>query len=299
MGAPLNDPFPSAPKRSIRAADLAILILLAVVTTSIALAVARGLPLVAALVLHAGLLAGWVVLVLFLSRRADTGWVGVVRGIGVITIVFTLYTTLGYVAFEAIPWNADPLLDRADRALFGGVSPSLALEPWVTPGVAEALSFFYAAYIPYLYMSLFLGLIGRPDRERSAFVTGFAVLYLFGLLGYLFLPARGPIVELASAFGEPLRGGFFHGMVTRSIDQLGGPHGAFPSLHLGASLYVCRFDFQHGNPLRGLIYIPLVAMIAVATIALRYHYVVDLIAGSVLALGAGWIATRLTGRSTA
>lgn len=146
----------------------------------------------------------------------------------------------------------------------------------------EFFSLVYALFIPYIYLSIFLGLAGRPDRERNAFVTGVAITYALGFLGYLFVPARGPIVFLAFDFAAPLQGGTFHDMIVRSVDQCGGPHGAFPSLHVGVSSYLCFFDLKW-NRLRGLTYVPMVVLIAGATIVTRYHYVVDILAGVLIA----------------
>ncbi|HEU0054924.1 MAG TPA: phosphatase PAP2 family protein [Longimicrobium sp.] len=283
----------------IHPADAATLGILAVVTATLAVAVARGAAPGGALALHAALLAGFGVLATWLQRRREWRYTAVVRGVAVIATMFTLYSTLGHVAFDAIPWSADPWLDAADRALLLGRSPSLAAARAAPDAWVEPLSFFYASFIPFLYVSILLGLIGRPDRERDDFVTGFAVLYALSFLGYLFLPARGPIVELAGQFPGELAGGRFHAVIVRTIDQLGGPHGAFPSLHVGASFYVTWFDLRHRNTLRGLIYLPLVALIAVATIALRYHWVVDLVAGIDLALVASLVAARTAQREAA
>jgi hypothetical protein len=267
-------------------ADVACLAILSVVTLTLAVATWRGAPLGGALALHAALLAGYALLARALRGRPAT----LPRGVAVIAVMFTLYATLGHVAFLAIPWSADPWLDAADRALFLGRSPSLLLAPLGVTRWAEILSVFYAAFIPYLYLSIFLGLIGRPERERNEFVIGFATLYALSFLGYLFLPARGPIVELAGLFPVPVEGGTFHRLVLRSVDAAGGPHGAFPSLHVGASSYAVLFDLRHCNTLRALIYAPLLVLIVLATLVLRYHYLVDLVAGFALALLASGVA---------
>ncbi|MBW3628126.1 MAG: phosphatase PAP2 family protein [Gemmatimonadetes bacterium] len=279
---------PEEATRRLHPADSASLAILAVVTVTLAISTSRGADLGNALALHAALLASYAVISVALRRRPAT----LLRGILVVAVMFTLYTTLGHVAFAAMPWIADPWLEAADRALFLGPSPSLILAPLGATRWAEILSIFYAAFIPYLYLSIFLGLIGRPEGERSEFVTGFAVLYALSFLGYLFLPARGPIVELADQFPTPVQGGYFHALVLRSVEAAGGPHGAFPSLHVGASFYAALFDLRQGNTLRALIYAPLLVLIVLATLVLRYHYVVDLIAGVALAL----LASRITGR---
>lgn len=277
-------------------AELATLAVLAVVTATIAAAVGRGVALRSELMLHAALTLGFGAVAWALARRPGWAWGPHVRGVAVIAMMFTLYSTLGHVAFDAIPWIADPALDAADRALLFGRSPSLVFAGDPSPRTVEFLSFFYAAFIPYLYMSILLGLAGRPAAERDEFVTAFATLYALSFLGYLFLPARGPIVQMAADFPAQLRGGFFHRTVVASIDSLGGPHGAFPSLHVGASFLAAWFDLRHRNWLRGLIYIPLVALIAAATIVLRYHWVVDLVAGVLLALLAHRMAPVLLAR---
>jgi membrane-associated phospholipid phosphatase len=277
-------------------ADLATLLILAVVTATLAAAVARGVPLGRDLALHVALLAAFGVVAFALRRHPDARWTPYARGVAVIGMMFTLYSTLGHVAFRAIPWLADPALERADRLLALGRSPSLLLQSVGTPGWTEFLSVFYAAFIPYLYLSILLGLVGRPAAQRDEFVTAFALLYAASFMGYLFLPARGPIVYMADAFNAPLAGGPVHATIVRTIDGLGGPHGAFPSLHVGASFLAAAFDLRRGDRLRGWIYAPLVILIAAATIVLRYHYVVDLVAAVLLASGALYAAPRLLAR---
>ncbi len=267
--------------------DRITLALLAVIVGVLAVRVAMGVPLFGALLLHGALSAGYAFLVWFVSRYRGANWADFLRGVAVIGVMFTLYTTLGHVAFKAIPWVGDAALAYIDRALFFGRSPALWFAPRVSARSLEIFAFVYALFIPYLYMSIFLGLIGRPAAEREAFVTGFALLYAASFLGYLFVPARGPVVFQAAEFQAPLAGGYFYDLVTSSIDRMGGPHGAFPSLHVGASAFACAFDLRH-NRLRGLIYLPIVAAIAVSTIALRYHYVVDLLAGLLFA----WLAVK-------
>ena len=288
----LHLPLASVPFSRLHPADRATLFILAVVTVTLAVSLAGGRDVGGALALHAGVLVVFAAAAWALARSPRA----FARGLAVIAVMFTLYTTLGHVAFAAVPWLADPWLSTADRALLLGDPPALLAEPLAATGWVEFLSVFYASFIPYLYLSIFLGLVGRPADERDEFITGFALLYALSFLGYLFLPARGPVVHLADHFTTPLRGGFFHGVVLRSIEAVGGPHGAFPSLHLGASFWAMSFDFRHGNRLRGLVYVPLVVLIAAATVVLRYHYVVDLIAGAALALIALKAAPALLAR---
>jgi membrane-associated phospholipid phosphatase len=58
---------------------------------------------------------------------------------------------------------------------------------------------------------------------------------------------------------------------------------------VGAAAYACLFDLRY-NRLRGATYLPLVVLIAMATVVLRYHYVIDWIAGLSIAFFAAWLA---------
>jgi hypothetical protein len=282
-------------RRAVAPADWASLFILTVVTVTLLVAFLGGADVGGYLVLHFAALAGYAALTAAMVRNEDAGWVRWVRALVVIHVMFGLYNTLGRVVFVAIPWNADPALDALDKLLFFGTAPALWAERFVSYGSVEFFSFCYGFFIPYLYLSILTGLVGRPDPERRRFVTGLAILYSSSFLGYLYLPAKGLIVQNAAEFTLSLSGGTFHELVMRSIDAAGGPHGAFPSLHVGAATYACLFDLRY-NRLRGFTYLPLLALIVMAAVLLRYHYVIDCLAGIGLAVFAFWLSHLWTAR---
>lgn len=204
-------------------------------------------------------------------------------------LLMTLYSSLGVGGLAVFDWGGDTALAIADRWLFLGHEPSLLVVPLATPFGTEALSLVYGWFIPFLYLSVISGSIGRPAAERELFFDGLALLYAISYLGYLFFPARGPIECVL--FPSPLPDGPLHQQVLRSVEATGGNLGAFPSLHVGVSVYNCLFDLRH-NRFRGLTYVLPVILIAVATVVLRYHYVVDVLAGGGLALVALHAARR-------
>lgn len=228
------------------------------------------------------LLLGTTLGVMLLIRFERRGLVQLARPALTVAVIFTCYTTLGWLGVEAFSYRADAVLSAADTWLFG-FDPSLALEPYLTPGRVEFFSFAYGAFIPYINVTIALNCLGRPPLERDRFLTGWVFLYSISYLGYIFVPGHGPIVFHADDYRVALEGGFFYDFVLRGIEASGGLQGVFPSLHVGGSLYLCLFELRH-NRLRGLIYLPLVLAIYAATLVLRYHYVVDLIAGTALAL---------------
>jgi hypothetical protein len=279
-------------------ADWACLLILAVITVTLLVSLMAGAPVGGWLLVHLMMLAGYAMLAVLMVVHKDRAWVPLIRSCAVVAVMFGLYSTLGQSVFIAIPWNGDPVLDAMDTWLFGGVKPVLWAEQFITFRSLEFFSFCYGFFVPYLYLSILTGLFGRPEPERTRFLTGFAILYAISFLGYLFVPARGPVVHNAGDFMSVLSGGTFHGIVLHAIDASGGPHGAFPSLHVGAAAYACLFDLRY-NRLRGLTYLPLVVLIAMATVFLRYHYVIDWITGLMIAAFATWLSHRWMARREA
>ena len=270
---------------------------LLVVSILVGLATSRaGTPEIATLTqLHLALLTALALFAVAAKRWAAAPWVVFGRPLLAIFIVYTLYTSLGRLGMAAMPFRADALLSRIDTRLFGGRDPSLLLEPWLTPARVELCAFFYAFFIPYINLSLMLGALGRPPLERDQFLTGWALIYAISYLGYVFVPAQGPAVLHASDYEVALQGGYFLRTVLRAVEDTGGSMGAFPSLHVGASVYLCVFDLRT-HRLRGLTYAPMVLVIYLATVVLRFHYVIDLVMGTLLGLACTrlgpWAFTR-------
>jgi hypothetical protein len=265
-------------------ADCTVLALLALATLIAAMRLpAVGPELTDALVLHAVLLAGFVLAAAAMARWEQAPLIRFARPGLIVSIIFILYTSLGQLGVAAMPYGADGTLSRMDTCLFG-VDPSLFIQRYQTPGWVEFFSFIYGAFIPYIYLSLILGCLGRPPVERDQFLTGWVFTYALSYLGYLFVPAHGPVVYHAADYTVDLgqNGGVFYDFVMRGVVLSGGLQGVFPSLHVGGSVYLCLFDLQT-NRLRGLTYLPMVLLIYLSTLFLRYHYVVDLIAGTVVA----------------
>lgn len=217
----------------------------------------------------------------------------ILQSIITIILMSTLYSVL---AFEVIPLNGDKLVSAMDKFIFFGNSPVIYLSHFATPEVTELFSIAYAVFIPYLYFSIFLCLLGRPEDEQRIFITAFTLTYSISFLGYLFVPAKGPVVFMAHEFTEQLSGGYFLNLIIDTINSAGGPHGAFPSLHIGASWFICLFDIRRGQ-LRGLLYLPLILCIFFATMILRYHYFIDLVAGFIIASFAVLASEKIHGMS--
>ncbi len=99
------------------------------------------------------------------------------------------------------------------------------------------------------------------------------------------------ILPIQEAFNVPLTGWAvtrFNAMVVEN-----GSNGVdvFPSLHCAVSCFLLFFDFRNARWRHRVYLVPCVG-IWLATIYLRYHYAVDLLAGFGLAAFALWITRR-------
>jgi membrane-associated phospholipid phosphatase len=122
-------------------------------------------------------------------------------------------------------------------------------------------------------------------------MAGLFTIYGLGFLGYSFVPAAGPYLALPDEFTVPLTGWAitkFNAFVVAN-----GSNGVdvFPSLHCAISCFLLFFDRQHARWRHRLYLAPCMGL-WLATIYLRYHYVVDVVAGFALATFALWVANR-------
>jgi len=178
-------------------------------------------------------------------------------------------------------WHQDGTLAQWDALLLGDAPRGLMLlesPSWVT-------DFFMACYLFFFYY-LVGGLLYYCLKDLNQFriiVVGFCTLYALGYVGYMLMPAVGPVDELGSRTG-----GWLTNTGGSIIAQRGNGVDVFPSIHMAASLYLLLFDFKHRRNHFWWVLAPTVGL-WISTVYLRYHYGVDLIAGIILALGCVWL----------
>lgn len=199
----------------------------------------------------------------------------------------------------------DPEMYRLDEMLFGG-----HLDVWfqhiISAPMTEAFAFFYnALYLFPLVVGMTLYLRWR-HREFRVFLMAFVVAGWGGYLGYLLVPVIGPRYFYPELYSVPLNGSLmgaslrdaaiqtaseagmrFHALAEQMSDRsaYGGqyPRNCFPSLHTAWGVVVLICSYRYVRPLFYLLAIPLLWMIA-ATSYLRFHYLVDVLAGVLLAI---------------
>ena len=275
--------------------EILTLTMLLLTTLSFGVGHLLGRPTLEAAFIHFGLLLACV-LYQAISRRwlqpqKVGAWAEHIQYGGMLAFLLSLYFTLSTAPSALITRQTDVWLAALDTSLFSpwlGQAPVFWMEDQISANLTLLLSIAYAAFIPYLHLSLASRFLHRKSPHLEAFASGLAAVYSLGYIGYLFFPAYGPIIFQAQEFQQPLPANSVLDLVINSIDAAGGPHGALPSLHVAVSTFLCAVDWQHGRRLRSLIFSPLVVLILFATVYLRYHYAVDVFAGlAVAAFGLG------------
>src|SRR5262249_12722399 len=123
-------------------------------------------------------------------------------------------------------------------------------------------------------------------RSKAEFRYGkflIAATFLISYLGYVILPARGPRF-MPYATQHPLHGLWTYSYFQSALDMLeGAQFDCFPSGHV-AVVIVGAYLARQISPLVFRIFAVFAVLITFSTIYLRYHYVIDVIAGMALAI---------------
>jgi membrane-associated phospholipid phosphatase len=229
-------------------------------------------------------LLGYIILlllVLFISyarqRWREIKMVRALCDLSPIFFILAVFELLGGITPYLRP-DIDSLLIKADLALFG-VHPTVWMEDLFIPWIADILAL---AYISYYFIPLMLILIlyfkGRLNEfslTACTLLLGYYICYII----YIFMPAIGPRFTLASLQQIPLNGGIIMNTIVDTLNALeGNKRDCFPSGHTQIVLISLWFAFKYRRPLFW-IYLPIIIALIISTVYLRYHYVIDLVAG--------------------
>jgi hypothetical protein len=184
-----------------------------------------------------------------------------------------------------------------DLWLFG-FEPALAWDRFVTPATTEWFSFFYFSYFGLLMLFCLAFLLVVRDKALTArFSFGLFAIYGTAHLVYMLVPGYGPYKYLAGSFQNELAGGFFWHAVWDTVQAGGAMKDIFPSLHTAAPTFFTLFAFTHRDRRIFRVLFPILAFftsqIIVATMFLRWHYLIDIFAGLTLASCAHLFSLRV------
>jgi hypothetical protein len=214
------------------------------------------------------------------------------------------YHLLPLAAILTVFFNLRAILPMLNGALYDetlhhltvrmlGFEPTLALEPYSSPIVVEWFAFFYYAYFFLIASFIFVMIFtSRSEKRLAYFATGFLMIVTVGHFIYAQVPGLGPYAYLAHEYQAPLHGGVFYWMVLDTVSAAGAMRDIFPSLHTALPMFLTFFAWKHYPKVA-----PITTLFAVnimgATLVLRWHYAIDVVAGLILALVVHWGAPRL------
>jgi hypothetical protein len=202
----------------------------------------------------------------------------------------------------------DPLYWRVDSALHPVVAACFSIRRAIAPLIPLETNFYLMGFITMFYLSFCIQALRDPHDFRTLFL---AALFFqgAGALAYLFMPALGPFIYEQGV--EPMQTLAQQGMLAdyhsnvaggaRWIAATGATHltgglAAMPSLHTGGSFLFLLFAWRYARVLVPL-YVILFSFIVIDSIGSRWHYLIDVPVGIVLALCCAWAAERLNPRT--
>jgi len=193
------------------------------------------------------------------------------------------------------PHDYDITLASWDRAIFGG-NPTEFLQNISTPALTEFLQIAYVLFYFHAFaQSIELNIRGLYEEAESVtrkIVFGFLLSYVM----YFFMPAIGPrfsVHEYGSIFSD-LPGLWVTDALRTIIDTGDGfrdktmdaalqlHRNCMPSGHTMMTLMNMILAFRYRSKLRWVFFVMGLSLMF-ATVYLRYHYVVDVLAGIILA----------------
>jgi len=178
--------------------------------------------------------------------------------------------------------DLDPWLANLDYR-FWHVNPTVWLERIQTPALTEFLQIVYTLFVPAVLLVPCLLWKKRRYAEFQYLAFLIAIGFLASYAGYMVVPARGPRFLLAHLQHVPLKGLWLFQAMQSTLDRLESAHyDCFPSGHTELTILAWWSSRTLSNRLFRA-YFAYTLCIIFATVYLRYHYTVDLLAGAVLA----------------
>ena len=176
----------------------------------------------------------------------------------------------------------DSVLTSIELRIFGQ-DLSLWAQQFYSKPLTEVMSIGYMLFIIFLGITFIYYSFKAELDKLCRFCTGLFTLYGLGISGYTLVPAQGPYVYLAGAYTHQLEGYLFTDMNRVMVSYGSAGYDVFPSLHVAVGLFLLLFYRKYDRVLFRCYFMPFIFLV-LSTIYLRYHYMIDLIAGIPLSI---------------
>lgn len=220
-------------------------------------------------------------LIVAYALRPDIPGAFYFRNLYPLPYVFACYRVMSVLIGSVREARYDALLADWDHKLWRSY-PTVWLERVQFPWLTEGLQIIYSLFVPVvLAVAVILWVRNREDARSYAFLLTLGFLASYAL--YFVVPARGPRIFLDGLQTQPLMGLWLFGLLRNGLDLLESPHyDCFPSGHVEMAI-LAWWTARRISSRLSAIYLSYTVLIVLATVYLRYHYTVDLLAGVVAA----------------
>jgi len=197
-------------------------------------------------------------------------------------ILLMYYTLWGDATLLIVTTDRDRALMALDQRIFG-FQASLVLQRIISPGMTAYMNFAYFFHVINIPIVACFVYAWRDRARFREMMSGLMVVSFLGLLGYLLVPAIGPMYTLRNQYTVPLSHSIW--MFNRDVDFMDFARisrDVFPSLHVAISFVVWLYAYRNSKKLFWILS-PLILSLWFSTLYLRYHYLIDVVAGLILA----------------
>ena len=191
----------------------------------------------------------------------------------------SFYTASGMVVDKMGRASYHKLLLKMDRLVFTE-SPSVMAQfssPW---WASDLLCLGYLSYHVYLIWVV-VWLLFQTRNVRRVYNQILFTAFGLGLFRYILLPSSGMSTAFPELFHRPISGGSVTQLTLALVDTFAARYDTFPSLHVLITSVMLACDWQQCRVRFKVMLVPSIVMLA-ATILLRFHFAIDLIASMLI-----------------
>ena len=206
-----------------------------------------------------------------------------------LVILLMYYSLWGDATLLLVTHDRDATLIAIDQRIFG-FQASVAVQRFVAPWLTSWMDFAYFSHVLNIPIVACFIYIRRSRKRFREMMSGLMVVSFFGLLGYLVVPAIGPMYTLRNVYTVPLQQSlavFNHQVEFMNFARI--RRDVFPSLHVGISFVVWLYAYRNSKRMFWIL-APFIVSLWASTVYLRYHYLIDVVAGLILAPLCYWVA---------
>jgi membrane-associated phospholipid phosphatase len=220
-------------------------------------------------------LAG-IVLIFWLHRRFPGSITGFIRHFYPLPLLGYWYGETFYLHGTVFGY-IDPYLTRWEFMLFG-MQPSFEFSRAIPYLWFSELLYcaYFCFYIMIFMVALLLYIKKRSDYNEALFTLLFSFYILY--IVFIIMPSMGPHYwyEIPP---EEIPGGYIFSKAVMIAQEIGEtPTGAFPSSHVSIAVLLLWISFRYIRKVFWIL-LPVVVLLCAATVYIKAHYVIDVIAG--------------------